>query len=456
MAKQSTPISPRTKQQYKGISEISVRGFKSLSRESRIEVRPLTILAGANSSGKSSIMQPLLLMKQTLEASYDSGPLLMNGPNAKFTSADQFISRSQSSTRDFSVEIVTSDDITNRIEFSATQAKRLEIRAMMVDVMLDDVGKRSIHLTPSLAPQAVESALLGFLPEMMNELIKPGIPLVVSRHRCFLTVGPARVERKDGLYILPSLFTFTARELQRMIHVPGLRGNPERIYDRTAPGPVFPGTFERYVATIIADWQNLGDDRVGRIEAMLDGLGLTNRVIAVGINDTQVELQVGRIPRVTTGSANEDVVNIADVGFGVSQVLPVLVSLLVAEEGQLVYIEQPELHLHPRAQYELAMVIAEAATRGVKLVLETHSALFLLHVRTLMATGHLDRDLVKLHWFSRDPEDGMTSIQTADLDEFGSFGDWPEDFGYIELFAEGAYLDAVEQRSRGNGKAPRS
>ncbi len=55
-----------------GITEISVQGFKSLYEESRIEIRPLTILAGANSSGKSSIMQPLLLMKQTLEAVYRS------------------------------------------------------------------------------------------------------------------------------------------------------------------------------------------------------------------------------------------------------------------------------------------------------------------------------------------------------------------------------------------------
>ena len=54
-------------------------------------------------------------------------------------------------------------------------------------------------------------------------------------------------------------------------------------------------------------------------------------------------------------------VNIADVGFGVSQVLPVLVALIVAEPGQLVYLEQPELHLHPRAQVALARVLADAA-----------------------------------------------------------------------------------------------
>src|SRR5579864_7024428 len=75
-----------------GITSISVAGYKSLAREQTIEIRPLTILAGANSSGKSSIMQPLLLLKQTLEAPYDPGPLLLDGPNVNFTSAEQLFS----------------------------------------------------------------------------------------------------------------------------------------------------------------------------------------------------------------------------------------------------------------------------------------------------------------------------------------------------------------------------
>src|SRR5919206_4217387 len=75
------------------IIRITVGGFKSISQEQSIEIKPLTILAGANSSGKSSIMQPLLLLKQTLEATYDPGPLLLNGPNVKFTSAEQLLSR---------------------------------------------------------------------------------------------------------------------------------------------------------------------------------------------------------------------------------------------------------------------------------------------------------------------------------------------------------------------------
>src|SRR5215471_3430087 len=75
------------------IAEIRVGGFKSISREQIIQIRPLTILAGANSSGKSSMMQPLLLLKQTLEAPYDAGPILLTGPNVKFTSAEQLLSR---------------------------------------------------------------------------------------------------------------------------------------------------------------------------------------------------------------------------------------------------------------------------------------------------------------------------------------------------------------------------
>ncbi|MFZ2535112.1 AAA family ATPase, partial [Methanothrix sp.] len=111
-----------------GITRISVKGFKSLAEECSIEVRPLTILAGANSSGKSSIMQPLLMMKQTLEATYDPGPLLLDGPNVRFTSADQFLFRSAKIKRDIvnaglELEIIRSVDgfeVKSIISFCAT------------------------------------------------------------------------------------------------------------------------------------------------------------------------------------------------------------------------------------------------------------------------------------------------------------------------------------------------
>src|ERR1039458_9153346 len=80
-----------------GITRIAVTGFKSLATKTDVEIRPLTVLAGANSSGKSSLMQPLLLMKQTFDNErLPPGPFWLRGEQIGFDSADQFLSRASS------------------------------------------------------------------------------------------------------------------------------------------------------------------------------------------------------------------------------------------------------------------------------------------------------------------------------------------------------------------------
>ena len=91
------------------LTAIVLHGFKSFRDETRIEIRPLTLLAGANSSGKSSAIQPLLLLKQTLEVGYDPGPLLLNGPNVKFTAMEQLLwhgTRADDRAESFAVGLV--------------------------------------------------------------------------------------------------------------------------------------------------------------------------------------------------------------------------------------------------------------------------------------------------------------------------------------------------------------
>jgi predicted ATPase len=234
-------------------------------------------------------------------------------------------------------------------------------------------------------------------------------------------------------------------EIEGIIHVPGLRGNPERTYTKTTSvGPNFPGTFENYVASVVAQWQSSDGGLLGQLGKSLEELGLTWKVDARSVDDTRVELRVGRLLHGRRGGAH-DMVNIADVGFGVSQTLPVLVALLAAHPGQIVYLEQPEIHLHPLAQRRLAGIVASAAKRGVRVVMETHSSLLLREVQTLVAAEKMPADLVKLHWFKRNPEDGITELFTADLDANGAYGEWPEDFDDVHLDSEKAYLDAVEQ-----------
>jgi predicted ATPase len=212
----------------------------------------------------------------------------------------------------------------------------------------------------------------------------------------------------------------------------------------TAAGPPFPGTFDAYVASVIQRWQENEDaEKLSELCDALHELGLTTQIETVK-GTTQLEIRIGRSP---FAGGPGDLVNISDAGFGVSQVLPVLVALLAAHEGSLVYLEEPEIHLHPRAQSMLSRWLSRAAERGVIVVAETHSALLLQGIQTLVAQGRLRESLVKLHWFERG-RTGFTKVRSANLDSEGRFGKWPVDFYDVILSSEAAYLDAVSESER--------
>jgi len=433
-----------------GITCISVKGFKSLADECTIEIRPLTILAGANSSGKSSIMQPLLMMKQTLEATYDPGPLLIDGPNVRFTSADQFLTKLDGEIQGkFTIELEMKGEISFNEIFSSKLQKGIEIAEISYN---DENGITTTW--PDMTESEIRAAHPSWArygpryPQSTN--LKSRYELKTERNRCFLELKFAIYDDKfDPTYITSGWSRIFSNAILNLIHVPALRGNPERNYKRTSVGPMFLGTFEIYAASLISHWQATDDLRLHDLGTALEHLGLTWKVSSKQADDVSVEVLVGRLAH-GANSGSKELVSIADVGFGISQILPVIVALLAAEPGQLVYIEQPEIHLHPRAQTAMAQILADAANRGVKVVVETHSSLLLLGIQSLVAEGRLSPDKVKLHWFKRRPEDGVTKVSSADLDKAGAFGDWPEDFSSAEMDADIRYINAAEARLEPN------
>ncbi|MDD2716153.1 MAG: DUF3696 domain-containing protein [Candidatus Wallbacteria bacterium] len=424
------------------ISGLTVKGFKSINLEKSIEIRPLTILAGANSSGKSSFLQPLLLLKQTLEASGDPGPLQLFGNHVRFTSTDQLLSRSSSkkqcNTFCITIKLSGGESLTNH--FVKEDGKSLELNCMEY---------KSTNENFKIKMNMSNEDILKIIPEPWKDYQKTikdnEVKWTVVRDRCFLEFAMVKDEASKhrfhyGPGISPS--TLFLPHILSLIHLPGLRGNPQRTYSKTTGGPNFQGSFEQYVASVIAQWAVEKSAKLIKLGDNLEELGLAWKVTAKHIDDANIELKVGRLPHSKQGGA-QDLVNITDVGFGVSQSLPVVVALLVAKPGQLVYLEQPEIHLHPLAQRRLAYILRDAAKRGVITVVETHSALLLREIQTLVTKEQISKNDVKLHWFTRD-EDGYTTISSSDLDEFGSYGKWPEDFDQTELDAEKEYLDAVE------------
>jgi hypothetical protein len=260
------------------------------------------------------------------------------------------------------------------------------------------------------------------------------------RNRCYFEIGVEGAAL--GLGPNPAIVGIAAR----LLHLPGLRDNPLRFYPATQVGTVFPGVFQPYVASIIQAWTDARDPRLSVLGKQLQALGLTWKVATQRVDDTRVALRVGRLPKGRTGGAR-DLVNIVDVGLGVSQTLPVLVALLVAEPRQYVFLEQPEIHLHPRAQVALAEMLVDAAMRGVRVITETHSYLLLRAIQEVAVRREVPERTIGLNWFSRDPE-GMTHIDATYMDRNGSFGEWPNDFAAVEMDVEDRYLNAVLNTGR--------
>ncbi|GAB4211203.1 MAG: hypothetical protein OHK0013_32670 [Sandaracinaceae bacterium] len=123
-----------------------------------------------------------------------------------------------------------------------------------------------------------------------------------------------------------------------------------------------------------------------------------------------------------------------------------LVALRRAQPGQLVYLEQPELHLHPRAQHALGKILVDAAARGVRVVLETHSSILLVGIQAAaLAHDRLAPQEVILHWFEREA-DGTAKVTSTSVGDAGALEGSPIDFDDVELSAHRAYLDAIERR----------
>lgn len=446
---------------------LGLSGYKSIHDDTHIDIKPLTLISGANSSGKSSFLQPFLLLKQTVESSFDPGPILVHGPNVQLTDWGQALSRGKS--KDSVVRVLKISVKLKGQSFTNTYSWAPDTGLALTETEYR-AGKRVVALRQNSTEKKIIDALLlpdsdigGLLrrradtlkmsvSEAVSKLFGDETRIIVRRDKCFLepAILMGQERRSSGIFGTDISSSFNAF-LSSILHVPGLRGNPLRTYTSAAAASASTGTVDQYVASVIAKWQTGDESEKQRLKALssdLERLGLTWKIDARKLNDANVELRVGRMPRAQQGGA-QDLVNIVDVGFGVSQTLPVLVALHAAAPGQIVYIEQPEIHLHPRAQAILGNILTEAAARGVYVVAETHSSLIVRAVQTAIARRQIPSDDVGLHWFYRDPSTGFSKVTAAVLDELGRFGDWPVDFDDVTEESDWAFVKSVQEAAHG-------
>lgn len=123
--------------------------------------------------------------------------------------------------------------------------------------------------------------------------------------------------------------------------------------------------------------------------------------------------------------------SVQNVGFGIAYVFPVILALVKAKQGELLIVENPEAHLHPRGQRRMGELIARAAQGGVQVIVETHSDHVLNGIRLAAKNGILDADRVKLFYFDRWKKQNnilRPVVQRPVLQEDGRLSFWPDGF----------------------------
>ncbi|MBI5313196.1 MAG: DUF3696 domain-containing protein [Methylocystis sp.] len=410
----------------------------------------ITGIFGTNSSGKTSFIQFLLLLKQTKDATDRATALELNGDLVQLgTITDAIHRHSQSRT----IEWVISFDLDVPLALKDASKKRSAEIAngtrlnLSASVVVDKQAPRSLSLTYELGGMqfslsAKKDAALKFdLCARNSGKNAQAFNFIRAQGRAWQLPGPiksyafpdqARTYYQNAGF-LADLEAAYESQLDRLYYLGPLREFPQRDYLWARSRPTDVGARgEKAIDAILAE-TSAGEQRNLKARARLMpfqemvahwlremGLIESFRVeeIKEGSNRWQAIVQ-------TRKGASE--VLLTDVGFGISQVLPVITLLQYVPEGSTVILEQPEIHLHPLAQAALADVIIQAAThRRVQVILESHSEHLLLRLQRRIAEQTIPSDDVKLYFC--DAPKGESVLTPLEVDMLGNIRNWPEKF----------------------------
>ncbi|WP_175725578.1 DUF3696 domain-containing protein [Burkholderia ambifaria] len=428
-----------------------VENFKAWSQLD-LTLGQVTGLFGTNSSGKSSIIQFLLLLKQTKNATDRNLVLDFGGP-------DQLINLG--SFRDIvHLHNEKSDmhwqlrwDLSHPLELNDPFSKRSDTFASGTSLThSSEVSFRNGLLTCGSIEYRVGDYGFAIHPKKKDskefELSattisksEPGFRFVRNKARAWALPGPLKTylypDQAQTYYQNSSflgLFEFEYEQLMDSIYYLGpLREYPRREYPWSGASPSDVGKRgERTMEAILSathrkETRNLGGRTHYRpfqeiIAHWLKTLGL--------ISDFQIE-EIGKGANLYRAIVKRDAKSapalLTDVGFGVSQVLPALVLLYYVPEGSTVIMEQPEIHLHPSVQSGLADVILKVAqTRKLQVIVESHSEHLLRRFQLRVAEEKYPSDMLKLYFC--DYANGAASLNDLDIDIFGEIKNWPKNF----------------------------
>jgi hypothetical protein len=476
------------------LSQLVVENFKGFGERTEVPLGPITLIFGANSGGKSSLLQSLLLMKQTEASMRSSGkrtPLLVRGDQTDLGSFRGLINRhqlerqltlgltlSRTGEADFAAEVTVSQPTVEspiQVDRMKTygEAPSFELIPLPLDhpararsgsrhgsarggafgptspLLYGDVNEylawhseisgfsdasqpaevrdsASHRIEPVFAAferrGMFNLSIQGLFDANGDRLTAEGDPLEEFLGEA--TYGQTRRAMAESFDDLVGPGRVVGGRVLRLSYLGPLRAMPERLTVLTGEPSDDLGTAGENIVALMSRDEN----QVRRINNWLQRLEIPYEVRVRQVLDPHVADTIGEVHSLMLLDRRSGVeVSATDVGFGISQILPLIFEAAANRRSGTLLIEQPEIHLHPALQTRLADLFVEMLDRDRQVILETHSEHMILRLQRLVRRGRLSPDDVCVLHVSVD-SDGQNVVRLR-LNSRGEFIDeWPGGF----------------------------
>jgi len=354
--------------------------FESL----RLPLGSLTLLSGANASGKSTVIQSFVLMHQTIREHEWSTRLMLNGGTIQLGTVTDVVDELHG--RDaYQIALCDDGETVYRWRF---EGERGEMSMAVNSVSVDGTETKQPQVLHYLLPPEEQSTLAARLRDLTYltaERLGPREAYPLQDPEFTPVVGPR------------------GEHAASVLHFEGDKpvSSPELVIEDTAPTLLHQA--EAHMDVFFPGCR-INVQKIPNVNAVTLGLRTSNA---------------------------EEFHSPVHTGFGLTQLLPVVVAALSVRSPALLLIENPEVHLHPAGQAAIGELLAKVALGGVQVILETHSDHVLNGVRRAVKEGVLAPGDIALHFFRPRREDGrddLPQVESPALDTNGNIDTWPEGF----------------------------
>ncbi len=427
------------------MKQITLENYRCFHRKQVAPLAPLTLLVGDNSTGKTSFLAMIPILWDSV---YGYGNLNFNEPPFDLGSFEQIAYRQSDRGRQasaFEVGFCANQGFEANFVFQKYRALPKPVNMHLVDGdtwsehYYDDGGnlKMQIGTARGVWTVSMDNGAQGrhiplspprhLLPFMIPGVLYRGRPDYPEK---FVPInGSPLFSEEDVNSISSANFTISDFSKERPFVSAPVRSRPQRTYDQTVWMPDPEGYFAPMLLASLAGfdskvWEHLKHEleRFGSSAGIFDEIDI-RRLGKSGSDPFQV--QIRKIGKNQKGLKQ----NLIDVGYGISQVLPILTELLLPENSRMALLQQPEIHLHPSAQAALGTLFCEIASQGRQLIIETHSNFLIDRIRMDVRDQktNLKPDDVSILFFERN--DTSVQIHSIQIDELGNVLNAPDSYG---------------------------